>query len=99
VLKADVNDKTKLELIKDFDYVLSLELYEAGKALILAEQNKNTDAGIDSELEQFILTKIAERAAAKKAKDFATADAIRNELLAKGVAIKDTREGVKWELV
>ena len=35
----------------------------------------------------------------KKAKDFATADAIREELLSKGVEIKDTREGVKWQLV
>ncbi len=95
LLKADVNDKTKLELIKDFDYVLSLELLENGKAL--AELNEN--AGVDAELESFILAKIEERAAAKKAKDFATADAIRDELLAKGVAIKDTREGVKWELV
>ena len=48
---------------------------------------------------QFINEKIAERAGAKKAKDFAKADAIRDELLAKGVAIKDTREGVVWELV
>ena len=39
------------------------------------------------------------KATAKKEKDFARADAIRDELLAKGVAIKDTREGVKWELV
>ena len=54
---------------------------------------------MDTELEQFIQEKIAERAQAKKAKDFATADAIRDELLAKGVAIKDTREGVVWELV
>ena len=95
LLKADVNDKTKLELIKDFDYVLSLELQENGKKL--AENSDN--AGIDAELEAFVLAKIEERAAAKKAKDFATADAIRDELLAKGVAIKDTREGVKWELV
>ena len=41
--------------------------------------------------------KIAERAAAKKAKDFARADAIRDELLARGITIKDTREGVVWE--
>jgi cysteinyl-tRNA synthetase len=95
LLKADVNDKTKLELIKDFDYVLSLQLLENGKAL--AETVENT--GVDAELESFILAKIEERAAAKKAKDFATADAIREELLAKGVAIKDTREGVKWELI
>lgn len=93
LLKADINDKTKLELIKDFDKVLSLDLIGAGNAL------KEAGTLVDSELEQFINDKIAERAAAKKAKDFATADAIRDELLAKGVAIKDTREGVVWELV
>ena len=54
---------------------------------------------VDDELATFVEAKIAERAAAKKEKDFAKADAIREELLAKGVAIKDTREGVKWELV
>ena len=39
---------------------------------------------------------IAERTAAKKAKDFARADAIRNELADKGVVIEDTRAGVRW---
>ncbi|MBQ6545365.1 MAG: cysteine--tRNA ligase [Lachnospiraceae bacterium] len=39
---------------------------------------------------------IAERQAARRAKDFARADAIRNELLAKGIILQDTREGVKW---
>ena len=39
---------------------------------------------------------IAKRAEAKKAKDFATADAIRQELLEMGITIKDTREGVQW---
>ena len=39
---------------------------------------------------------IAERAAAKKAKDFARADAIREELSSKGVVIEDTRAGVRW---
>ena len=43
--------------------------------------------------------KIAERAEAKKAKDFAKADAIRAELLEKGIQIKDTREGVVWEKI
>ena len=95
VVKADTNDATKLALINDFDYVLSLNLYEEGKKLNEAPAN----AGVDAELEAFVLAKIEERAAAKKAKDFATADAIRDELLAKGVAIKDTREGVKWELI
>ena len=40
---------------------------------------------------------IAERQAARKAKDFARADAIRDELLAKGIILKDTREGVQWK--
>ena len=39
---------------------------------------------------------IEERQAARKAKDFARADAIRDELLAMGIILKDTREGVKW---
>ena len=93
VVKADMNGKTKLALINDFDKVLSLNLVEAGKTM--AEDSSNVDA----ELEKFINEKIAERAAAKKEKDFAKADAIRDELLSKGIAIKDTREGVKWERV
>ena len=40
---------------------------------------------------------IEERQAARKAKDFAKADAIRDELLAKGIILEDTREGVKWK--
>ena len=40
---------------------------------------------------------IEERQAARKAKDFARADAIRDELLAKGILLKDTREGVQWK--
>ena len=39
---------------------------------------------------------IAERTEAKKAKDFAKADAIRDELAAMGITIKDTRQGVQW---
>ena len=89
-LKADTNDATKKALIESFDKVLSLGLLE-GKAL---NKNENTD----SQLENFVLAKIEERKEAKKAKDFAKADAIRDELLAKGVVIEDTREGVKWHL-
>ena len=39
---------------------------------------------------------IAKRTEAKKAKDFAAADAIRDELSAMGITIKDTRQGVQW---
>ena len=91
-LKADTNDATKLALVKSFDKVLSLDLI--GHAGALADAGSN----VDTELEAYITDAIARRAEAKKAKDYATADAIRNELLAKGIVIKDTREGVVWEL-
>ena len=92
VVKADMNDKTKLALLRDFDQVLSLNLTTAGAALLEAGNS------IDPELETFIQEKIKERADAKKAKDFAKADAIRDELLAKGIVIKDTREGTVYEV-
>lgn len=91
LLKADLNAATKLALFADFDGVLSLNLLTAGETA--------AEDGVDAELEQFILAKIEERKAAKKEKDFARADAIRDELLAKGIALKDTREGVIWSLV
>lgn len=48
---------------------------------------------LDKEIEDLI----AERQEARKAKNFARADEIRDELLAKGIVLKDTREGVKWK--
>ena len=92
-LKADINDATKLALVESFDKVLSLKLIDHAKAL------SENASSVDPELEAFILDAIERRANAKKAKDFATADAIRAELLEKGVEIKDTREGVKWQLL
>ena len=89
VLKADMTDATKLALVKDFDYVLSLDL-AAGEVANPADE-------IDADLEAYVLEKIEERKAAKKEKDFAKADAIRNELLEKGIVLEDTREGVKWK--
>lgn len=46
--------------------------------------------------EDYIEEMIAKRAQAKKDKDFALADSIRDELAQKGIVIKDTREGTKW---
>ena len=48
---------------------------------------------LDEDIEKLI----EERQAARKAKDFAKADAIRDELLEKGIVLKDTREGVQWK--
>lgn len=48
-------------------------------------------------LEEDIEKLIEERQAARKAKDFGRADAIRDELMAKGIILKDTREGVQWK--
>ena len=48
---------------------------------------------LDEDIEKLI----EERQAARKAKDFARADAIRDELLEKGIVLKDTREGVQWK--
>ena len=91
-LKADTNDATKLSIVESFDKVLSLDL--VGHAKALSEETE-----VDPELLEYINEQIRKRAEAKKAKDFATADAIREELLSRGVEIKDTREGVKWQLV
>lgn len=91
VLRSDINDVTKLELIKSFDEVLSLDL--------LKDHGNDKESSVDSELKEYILAKIEERKAAKKEKDFAKADAIRDELASKGIQIKDTREGTVWEIV
>ncbi len=90
MLKADMTDATKYALAKSYDEVLSLDL-------TTAHAQKQQDNGVDAELESFVLAKIEERKAAKKEKDFAKADAIRNELLEKGIVLEDTREGVKWK--
>ncbi|WP_026523325.1 MULTISPECIES: cysteine--tRNA ligase [unclassified Butyrivibrio] len=87
VLKADTNDKTKKALIESFDEVLSLDLLKA----------EESSSEVDSDLAAYVEEMIAKRKEAKKAKDFAAADAIRDELASKGITIKDTREGTVWE--
>ncbi|MBP3274445.1 MAG: cysteine--tRNA ligase, partial [Butyrivibrio sp.] len=82
-----------LALVESFDKVLSLDLI--GHAKMLGEGV----ADVDPELLKYIEEQIAKRTEAKKNKDFATADAIRDELMQRGIEIKDTREGVKWQIV
>ena len=86
VLKDDeLSDFTKLYLIEDFDRVLSLDL------TVFEE----TEEVVDLE----ILEKIELRNEAKKNKDFALADKIRDELLEIGIRLVDSREGTKYERI
>ncbi len=85
VIKSDLNNNTKLYLIEDFDKVLSLDLLKEDK--------------LDNELLDFINKKIEERRIAKENKDYDKADTIRNELLDRGIILKDTREGTTFEIM
>ena len=100
VFKLETNDKTKLALIRDFDSVLDLGLIEAAARLNAAKsaQKEESNSSVDPELLAYINDKIEERRAAKKAKDFALADSIRDELLSKGITLLDTREGTKFSI-
>ena len=90
VLKADTNDATKKALIEDFDRVLSLDLTKAQPA----EETPDIDPEFAAEIERLI----AERAAAKKEKNFAEADRIRAYLADKGVTLLDSREGTTYKI-
>ena len=94
VLKAKCNDATKLAALADFDYVLSLNLIPAAQAL-QKKQAQEEAASADPEIDALV----AARTAAKKAKNFAEADRIRDELKAMGVEIIDTPQGTKWRKV
>lgn len=88
VLKdSSLSDRMKRELVVKFDEVLSLNL--------LVEENKD----IDKDLENYIEKSIEKRNQYKKEKNFAMADEIREELKAKGIIIRDTREGTTYEIV
>jgi len=87
VLKYDTNDKTKLALIADFDTVLSIGLIEAAK---------KAQATGDDESDPRIDALVAARSDAKKAKNWAEADRIRDALKDEGIVLTDTPEGTKW---
>ena len=76
------NRTSALAFLKLFDSIFDvLNVTQAEGAM--------SDAEIDS--------MVAARSAAKKAKDFAKSDALRDELLAKGIILEDTKEGVRWK--
>ena len=90
-LKADTNDATKLAIINDFDKVLSLDLAEQAKKLS-EKKNEAPASEEDAEIDALV----AQRTQARKDKNWAEADRIRDELNARGIVLTDTPEGVKW---
>ena len=93
-LKLNTNAATKLALLAEFDKVLCLNLMEAAKA----QTEEKPEAGADDTLTAEIMAQIEARAAAKKAKNYAEADRIRNELAARGITLIDTPEGTKFKI-
>lgn len=82
---SELNNNTKLALIKSFDSVLSLDLIKENE--------------VDNELLDYINDCILKRNDAKKNKDYALADQIRTTLEEKGIILKDTREGTIFEII
>ena len=90
-LAAGDADRSKLASLKS-------ALLGAGLALGLLQQAptawfaRGTDAGDDGRINALV----DERSAAKKSRDFARADAIRDALAAEGILLEDTAAGVRW---
>lgn len=85
------NTEASGEGSREFAAALRKEIQElCGILGLKAERRQEV---LDEEVEQMI----RERQAARKARDFARADAIRDELLSRGIILEDTREGVKWK--
>ncbi|MBO5945127.1 MAG: cysteine--tRNA ligase [Clostridia bacterium] len=97
VFKMKTNDATKLALIKDFETVLDLGLIEAASKLS-TESKEESAPSVNPELAAYIEGKIEERRNAKAEKNYALADSIRAELLAKGITLIDTKEGTKYTI-
>ena len=87
VLKSDINDATKRELVLEFDKVLSLDLMKS-----------NTN-DVDYNKKKYIQEMIEKRELAKREKNYVLADEIRNKLNEEGIVLKDTREGTIYEII
>ncbi|MBR1864312.1 MAG: cysteine--tRNA ligase [Ruminococcus sp.] len=89
VLRANASAATKLAAIEDFDRVFSLDLI--AKAKKAAQEQKDSAADIPKE----VMALVEERKAARKAKDFAKADELRDKITSLGYAVKETRQGTE----
>ena len=94
VLKAKTTDATKLAALADFDRVLCLNLLKNAEVL-RSKQVQEAAESADPEIDGLILA----RTQAKKEKNFAEADRIRDILKEMGVEIIDTPQGTKWRKV
>ena len=104
VLKADMNDATKLALLDNFDQVLGLALLSHAETK-RKEAAKTTSAStasgyqITGEGDPEIDALVLKRYEAKKAKNFAEADKIRDDLKAQGIEVADVRGGAVWKRI
>ena len=92
--KLDTNPKDKAlkkETLANIEYIDTL-LGFGGK-----EPYRYFQIGVSDELKAKIEDMLTKRAEAKKAKDFTTSDAIRDELISMGISIMDTTDGTVWE--
>lgn len=94
VLKAKTTDATKLAALADFDRVLCLDLIKKSEEL-RTKQAQDAAESADPEIDSLVLA----RTQAKKDKNFAEADRIRDLLKEMGVEIIDTPQGTKWRKV
>ena len=106
VLKYKTNDDTKLAAIADFDKVLSLSLIEKADARREELKKQAVSGGAEftvisesGEQNAEIEALLKARAEAKKAKNFAEADRIRDELKAQGIEVTDIPNGAKWKKI
>ena len=93
MLKLKVNDATKRAIIEDYDRVLALDLLTP-----FAPEQKEEAATSDEGKDPEIMAQIALRAEAKKNKNYAEADRIRNELAARGITLIDTPQGTTYKI-
>ena len=103
VLKYKTNDATKLFVLDDFDKVLSLDLCKKADEIRKRNAAEKPAAGAysifceDGSDDPAVTAQIQARYDAKKAKNFAEADRIRDELKSQGVEITDIPGGAKWK--
>ncbi len=95
VLKAKTNDATKLAILDDFDYVLSLDLLKKAAEIRDAAPAPVQQGEVNPEIDALV----AARTQAKKDKNWAEADRIRDELKSQGIEIIDTPQGAQWKRI